>query len=411
MTDFNIGKGVYVWQPAAIEDGDPERIAARFKMAGVQTAAVKVSDGFRVLPGNEALIQTLRNHGIRVGAWGYSYLNRAPLQEAHVVADACHQYTPDFYLIDVEAEVEGNHGGARMFMNELRPLTAGLPLGLNSFWNVGLHPTFPWVDFLEKVDFVCPQVYWRGTDPVGKLRQSQQDFSNIPMSPRVPMPIVAGDMFTDIGAEPTPAQVLEFLAAVDSDPFIHGVLMWAADDSQTTPALWQAFSSYQWRNGAQPLPTQPLGWAKIKATNGMWIRSSPLGAKVGALTRDELAPVWSVTDTKWAAITQGRDQWVYVGDSRLVDLTLGPPTGPGAPPPPPPPPPPPSGTMLYQARVVPRQGLNVRDAIGGRVLRALPVHTIVRVFETQNGWARINPMLSEWVNAGYLSRISPHPDD
>lgn len=67
--------------------------------------------------------------------------------------------------------------------------------------------------------------------------------------------------------------------------------------------------------------------------------------------------------------------------------------------------------MLYQARVVPRQGLNVRDAIGGRVLRALPVDTIVRVFETQNGWARINPMLSEWVNAGYLSRISSRPDD
>src|SRR5512138_1201972 len=138
MTDFDFGKGVYVWQPGSIERGNPDAIAERFKLAGVQTATVKICDGFKVLGGLEVLIQTLRNHGIRVGAWGYSYLNRAPLQEARVIAEACSRYEPDFYLIDVETEVEGNFGGARMFLNELRPATAGLPLGLNSFWNVRL---------------------------------------------------------------------------------------------------------------------------------------------------------------------------------------------------------------------------------------------------------------------------------
>jgi hypothetical protein len=396
MTEFNFGKGVYVWQPGNIQGGNPESIAARFKLAGVQTAAIKICDGFKVLGGLEPLIQTLRNHGIRVGGWGYSYLNRAPLQEAHVIAEACHRYTPDFYLIDVEIEVEGNFGGARMFLNALRPATAGLPLGLNSFWSVRLHPSFPWVDFLQKVDFVCPQVYGHGVDPVGKLIESQQTYGEVPNAPDVPMPVVAGDMHIFRGMRPTPEQVGAFLSAADADPFIRGVIMWAADDTQTTPDLWQAFSNYQWKNGGRTIPPQPMGWAKIKAGGGLWIRSSPLGAKVGALAKAELAPIWSATETRWGAITQSADAWIYLGDRNLVETTLDfsgmslPPSGSGE---------------IYQARVVPRQGLNVRDAIRGRVLRALPTNTIVRVFEDKDGWARINPAATEWVSAAYLGRI------
>jgi hypothetical protein len=397
MADFRIGKGVYIWQPASLAGGNPESIAARFQMAGVQSAAVKICDGFKFLSGLEPLIQTLRNHNIQVGAWGYSYLNRAPIQEAHVVANACLHYLPDFYLIDVEAEVEGNYGGARMFMNELRPATAGLPLGLNSFWNTHAHQEFPWADFLQKVDFVCPQVYWMGVDPVGKLTASQQSYANVPNAPDVPMPMVAGELHVSDPVRTTPEQVTEFLAAADSDPFIHGVLMWAADDTQTAPDLWQAFSTYYWNKEGRTIPPQPLAWAKIKAGGGMWVRSSPQGAKVGTLTRGELAPIWAVTDTKWGAITQSADRWIFVGNPYFVETTLGTPTPPSNPTPSP---------ELYLARVVPWQGLNVRDAIQGRVLRALPVDTIVHVYEESNGWARIHSLLSQWVCAAYLSRIT-----
>lgn len=397
MTDLNFGKGVYVWQPGSIEGGNPEAIAARFEMAGVQTATVKICDGFKVLGGLEPLFQTLRNHGIRVGAWGYSYLNRAPVQEAHVIAAACSRYTPDFYLIDVETEVEGNFGGSRMFLNELRPATAGLPLGLNSFWNVRLHPKFPWLDFLHKVDFVCPQVYGHGEDPVGKLIVSQQTYSEIPNAPDVPMSVVAGDMHVFKGMRPAPEQVTEFLSAADADPFIHGVIMWAADDTQTPPDLWQTFSRYQWNKGGRTIPPQPLGWGKIKASGGLWVRSSPLGAKVGALARSELTPIWSVTETKWGAITPAADKWIFLGNPSLIETTLDV-SGQSVPPV--------AGLELYEARVVPNRGLNVRDSIGGRLLRALKVNTIVSVYEIKSGWARINPIKSEWVSAAYLRRIT-----
>ena len=396
MADLNIGKGVYVWQPGTIAGGNPEAIAARFEMAGVQTAAVKICDGFKVLTGYEPLVRALRNHRIRVGAWGYSYLNRAPIQEAHVVADACHRYQPDFYLIDVEAEVEGNYGGAAMFMSELRPATAGLPLGLNTFWNVHLHSDFPWSPFMKGVDFLCPQVYWRGVDPVGKLITSQQSYSEVPNSPHVPMPVVAGEMYVELGVKPTPEQVTEFLSAADADPFIHGALMWAADDTQTTPELWQAFSLYQWKSDGPQIPTQPIGWAKIKAPRGVWIRSSPHGAKVGALAKAELAPIWSVTDTRWGAISKAADQWIFLGDPKIVESTLAAST---------PALPPTTAQELYQARVVPARGLNVRDAIQGHVLRALACNTVVRVYEERKGWACIHPRQSEWVNALYLSKV------
>ena len=67
---------------------------------------------------------------------------------------------------------------------------------------------------------------------------------------------------------PSPEQLLSFLSAADSDPFIKGVIMWAADDTQTTPDLWQTFSNYQWKDEGRSIPAQPLGWAKVHAGNG-----------------------------------------------------------------------------------------------------------------------------------------------
>ena len=102
MTNFNVGKGVYIWQPQNIEDGDPNKILSRLQMAGVQSVALKLCDGVNVLPGLAPLIQLLRNNNILVAGWGYSYLTQNPKREAQTAAKACETYKPDFYLIDVE---------------------------------------------------------------------------------------------------------------------------------------------------------------------------------------------------------------------------------------------------------------------------------------------------------------------
>ena len=347
MYDFSkVGKGVYIWQPSAIASGNPYGILSRLQMAGVQSVALKICDGFTVLGGLDLLIQVLRQNNITVAGWGYSYLTKAPQQEAQVVASACKRYNPDFYLIDVEAEVENNYTGAEQFMNVLRPALAGLPLGLNTFWDPSLHPLFPWNAFLSNVDFACPQVYWRGVDPVGKLRQSQQGYASIPNTPHVPMPIVAGDMYIENGDEPTPDQDTLFLSTVNADSTLHGVFMYAADDTQTTPELWQAFSLYPW-NGGVTLPPQPIAWGQIKTPLGLYIRATPSGNKVGALTKASLVPIWYIDSNQWAAITTAHDQWIYVGNSAYITMVMNPANIP---------PPPPPSPGLFQAKVIPAAG-------------------------------------------------------
>ncbi len=393
MLNFKIGKGVYIWRPEVIEGGDPQKILARLQLAGVQTVAIQICNGVNPLGGLGNLFRVLRDNGIHVGAWGYSYLVNVPRQEGQGVVNSCKLYNPEFYLIDVEKEVEDNDNGAKMFMDVLRPALPDLPLGLNTFWSVSAHPTFPWKAFLAGVDFVCPQIYWRGVDPVGKLKQSQQGYASLSNGKQpVPMPVVAGDMYVSRGLKSTPDQVVQFMDAVNNDPPLDGVLMWAADDTQTAPDLWRVFSAYQWKDGGQPLPSQPIGWAKINAMRGLYIRSGPSGSKLGALAKGSLAPIWAISEAEWAAITPDRSQWIYVGNQGYTEINLDPPDTPPLPP------------GMYRAKVIPARGLNVRNAVNGAILRALPCGAVVDVYEEKDGWDRIHPTQSEWVSAMYLSK-------
>jgi len=131
------------------------------------------------------------------------------------------------------------------------------------------------------------------------------------------MPIVAGDMYIENGDEPTPDQDTLFLSTVNADPTLHGVFMYAADDTQTTPELWQAFSLYPW-NGGVTLPPQPIAWGQVKTPLGLYIRATPSGNKLGALSKASLVPIWYIDGNQWAAITTAHDQWVYVGNSDYI---------------------------------------------------------------------------------------------
>jgi hypothetical protein len=120
------------------------------------------------------------------------------------------------------------------------------------------------------------------------------------------------------------------------------------------------------------------------------IRSAPLGTKVGVLVKSELAPIWAVSDTKWAAINNKQSQWIFIGNPNYVDVAMDTSKIPV----------PPAG--LYKAKVTAAQSLNVRDNPNGKVIRVLTFGTIVQVYEEKNGWARINPTQSEWCSMKYL---------
>ena len=123
------------------------------------------------------------------------------------------------------------------------------------------------------------------------------------------------------------------------------------------------------------------------------MRAAPWGSKRGALFKDQLTPVWAINE-KWGAITPQKDRWIYIANPNYLNLVIDTSNDP----------PPPPG--LYQARVVPPDGLNVRDKPWGQVIRALIIGTIVHVYEEEDGWARIDPEKSEWVSAKYLIKLN-----
>ena len=103
--------------------------------------------------------------------------------------------------------------------------------------------------------------------------------------------------------------------------------------------------------------------------------------------------MWALDESQWAAITPERDRWVFAGNPDYLTLSLDLPK----------PPDPPPG--IYQAKVIPAAGLNVRDAAGGNKVGALPGGRVVQVYEEKEGFARVNPEKSEWVAARYLNRM------
>jgi hypothetical protein len=129
----------------------------------------------------------------------------------------------------------------------------------------------------------------------------------------------------------------------------------------------------------------------------MHVRAEPKGEKIRGLVKNNLVPIWELTESRWAAITPDRDEWIYLGDPNLVEINLETPKAVARP------------TMLYRAVVTPARGLNVRKEAFGTVIRTLRSGESVEVYQLLGGWARIHPIKDEWVNASYLRKLELVP--
>lgn len=389
MHDYHVGKGVYIWEPRQIQGGDPYKILERLQLAGVQSVVVKICDAVNVIERLEPVINLLRRNNIRVEGWGYSYHRVDPTAEARAVAAACQRYEISLYLIDVEIEVEGNHSGAERFMNALRPLLPNVALGLNTFWNPALHEHFPWKEYMRLVDFVCPQMYWRGSQPVEKFRTSQLEYKRIAARyriPEVPMPIVAGEMYTERSITTSPAELNQFLDCTQTDVSLGGIFMWASDENETTPDLWKTFSRFPWRGAA--IPQQPMGWAQAKV--GMYVRAAPQGNKLGGIVKNQIVPVWHV-ENDWAAVNAQRTEWVFIGNPSYIRAEVDYPEA--------------NVPVLYKAAVTSGTGLKIREAPTGNPVGILRYKQVVNIYEERDGWARIDAVKNHWVSMRYIGRI------
>lgn len=241
------GKWTYIWNLDYIHGGDPEAIVDELLEAGVAGVALKANDGAVTLDSPELaeFIETARDAGIRVGFWGYVYLDQ-PEEEADAAAYMIQRYAGDldFYLIDAEGEAKGRYEEAAEYAARLDLHVDGhLPVGLASYRFPAQHADLPWDELRAIADFDSPQVYYRNADPVQNLLDSYAAYQS--MDPPLPY-FPAGDMYAEHGLVPTPEAVTAYLELAMSLPGVNGSLMWYMDQMHRNPQLWEAFASVEW---------------------------------------------------------------------------------------------------------------------------------------------------------------------
>jgi hypothetical protein len=166
------GKGMWVWQLAKTERGNPAAVAARAAAAGVGTVIVKGADGTTRWPQfSPALVAALHARGLKACAYHFLY-GRKPSAEAAVSARIVAQGA-DCLVVDVEGQYAGRYAAAQTYVTKLRARLGGdYPLGFTSLPYVSWHSAIPYSVFLGPggAQVNLPQVYWKDIGaPVDKV--------------------------------------------------------------------------------------------------------------------------------------------------------------------------------------------------------------------------------------------------
>jgi len=258
------GNGMWIWELAQSDGGDPAAIAARARAAGIATVFVKSSDGpaQRWAQFNPGLVAELHAYGLRVCAWQYVY-GTNPLGEASLGADAVADGA-DCLVIDAESEYEDRYVAAQLYVQALRAsLGPDYPLGFTSFPYVDYHSKVPYSVFLGPggAQANLPQVYWKaiggGVDAVSARTLAHNRIYGAAIAP-------LGQTY----GSPSPADVARFRA------------LWSGYGSAGTSWWsWQATGPEGWAALAAPvapLPPPDPGWPALarggKGDQVVWLQ-------------------------------------------------------------------------------------------------------------------------------------------
>jgi hypothetical protein len=192
------GKGYYIWQIPYCENGDPDAIATHAEAANLTHVLIKVADGpnwaynydYRshvdLVP---PVLRRLRERGIQV--WGWHYVRGDdPVGEANLSIRRAKQLGLDGFVVDAEGEYRHaeKRPAARRYMAEMRRYLPDLPMALSSYRYPAYHYELPYSEFMEKVDYVMPQVYFEhSNNPEEQLDRSVAQYRDLrPSRPVIP---------------------------------------------------------------------------------------------------------------------------------------------------------------------------------------------------------------------------------
>lgn len=320
------GKGMYIWQVTACEVGDPLKIALTAQAAGLNHVLVKIADGGDgyndALVGGvdqaTAVVSALQRAGVQCWGWGYVY-GDYPVAEADTAARRVRETGVTGYVIDAEGEYKraGRAAAAVAYCDRLRKALPGVTLALSSYRYPSLHPELPWREFLSRVDYNIPQVYWMyASNPGAQLRRCVAEFTALPV--RRPI-IPTGAAWRQGTWSVTPAQAVEFLATAKSLG-LAGANFWDWQHARSQlPAVWEAIASLDYGPEPVPLPEQepeletgdgaPL---EVLVKTTVNLRSSPSAANsrniIGSLRPGDVETVISLDgSTVWVQVAETDD--------------------------------------------------------------------------------------------------------
>lgn len=197
-----IGKGAMVWRLREWQDGDPVAQAAQAVSLGLSHVSLKIIDGTQekwerwyIKRQNYELlsdtIAALREAGIGVKAWGWTYGNK-PKAEAEKTIELCRKYGISEYDIDAEHQYNkiGMADAAEIYSQTLASAEPEIRVGLCSYRFPRTHqPSFPMDVFAPFMDYWCPQVYFLGdnrlTGGASQLEVSSEQYDAIRKLPYV----------------------------------------------------------------------------------------------------------------------------------------------------------------------------------------------------------------------------------
>lgn len=253
------GKGFYIWKVRDAEGGDPAKITAAAQASGLTHVLIKIADGQYAYNLDRVtnidyvapVADALRTAGIAVWGWHYVY-GYNPAVEANIAIQRLQQLKLDGYVIDAEIEYKqpGRVNSARHFMDRLRRAFPNLPMALSSFRFPSFHPQLPWKEFLDKVDYNMPQVYWeKNHNPGPQMQRTLREFqAKAPFRPLIP----TGPAYRTGRWSPTVEDTNTFIDTVKASE-IKGANFFSWDESRRDlPQIWDAVSAYQWDQKAQP---------------------------------------------------------------------------------------------------------------------------------------------------------------
>ncbi|MDP2675956.1 MAG: LysM domain-containing protein [Dehalococcoidia bacterium] len=241
MTEALAGKWIWIWNWRRCDGGDPAKVAARLRTAGCRGALIKAHDGPRWFdqgrPWRE-IAAALKAEGLAIGGWAYLY-GRDPAGEARLVGETVSYGGADLFVLDVEAEFEGQPQAAEELCRRVREQVGpGYPLYYSSFAITRYHRSFPYAVFERYCSGAAPQVYWNAFRwPVAQaVRWTYDDYTAQGTLPQRLFP-VAG-LYSGRGVPyPAPADVAAFAAeaARSGSP---GISFWSYE--HMSEEMWDA---------------------------------------------------------------------------------------------------------------------------------------------------------------------------